>query len=209
MPKIPTTPDGKTLTSEQILQRDLMNILRKVSDGKPLTNAERDLIKSAGYEDEAAVANTSDIPKHTKSDKAFRLIVEREANCSERKAYAWIKKLRDRHWNKSQGWRVADALQEIEDRQARTTGGPDRDLKREKLALECDILRDRRDRDRGDYISKEDSRARMLEVVNACRRTIDNWIKTTAAEIGDPAFKKRLEDAQRKAYAATEAEFFN
>ncbi len=205
-PKLPTKKDGSTFTADELLQRDLVNVMKKVAAGKVLTRAEREMIQAAGLETGPENTPTSDLPKRA-NDKNMRLIIEREFAISERKAYVWLKKLRDQYWSKSGGWRVADMVDEIQKRKDAATAGPDRDLRREKLALECDILRDRRDRDRGDYIPKDEHRQRVMAIINACRHTVDNWIKTTAAQIGDPAIKRKLEDAQRKAYAATEAEY--
>jgi hypothetical protein len=76
-----------------------------------------------------------------------------------------------------------------------------------KLTAEADTAEFKLAQMRGDHIPKPQHRERLLAIVNACKRTIDVWVKTTAAEVGKPAFKKKLEEAQRKAYAATEAEY--
>ncbi len=207
--KLPTRSDGRPLTADELLQTDLKNIVRKISAGKVLTRAEREMIQAAGIETGSTDTPTDThgpLPKRA-NDKNMRLLIEREFAVSERKAYAWLKKLRDQYWSKTGNWRVADVVGEIQKRKDAATAGPDRDLRREKMALECDILRDRRDRDRGDYIPKTEHRERVMAIVNACRQTVDNWIKTTAAQIGDPVIKGKLEDARRKAYAATEAEY--
>jgi len=209
--KLPSKADGTPLTADDVLQRDLRNVLRKVAAGKVLTRAERELVQSAGCDGggdhaEAGAAEREALPKRA-NDKNMRAIIEREFNVAERKAYLWLQKLRERYWSKTGNWRVADVIAEIEKRKDAATAGPDRDLRREKLALECDILRDRRDRERGEYVPTGEHRERVLSIVRAFRDAVDVWVKTTAAECGDPVVKRRLEDARRKAFGAIAAEW--
>jgi len=206
--KLPRKPDGTAITAEELLQKDLVNVLKKMQSGKPLNPSERKLIMAAGYgaDTQSDSDKKATLPKRAK-DKTFRLIIEKEFDLSERKAYSWLNKLREKYWTKSGQWRVADAIDEIETRRQSALRGPETDVKREKLKLECDILRDRRDRDRSMYISVDDHRARIQAIVNTCKRTIQIWVSTTAAEIGTPEIKAKLEQAQRKAFAAAEAEY--
>jgi hypothetical protein len=197
--KLPTKTDGTQLTADELLQKDFVNVLKKMQAGKPLTKGERELIIAAGYTD--TTDGRKELPKRA-NDKNMRIIIESEFGVSERKAYTWLTKLRDRYWSKSGLWRVADAVAEIEKRRDAATAGPDRDLKREKLLLECDILRDRRDRDRGDHIPLDQFRSELNAIAQAFRWSVDIWVKTTAAEIGNPDVKRKLEDARRKAYKA-------
>ena len=205
MPKLPKRPDGSALTADELLQIDLKNILKKLTAGKPLTAGERKIIEAAGYETEAAIATPDrNLPKRA-NDKNMRLIIERETNISDRKAYGWLRKLRDQYYAKSTGWRVKEALEEIEARQNKSRG-PDVDLRREKLSLECDILRHRRDLERGDLVEKKEYEDAIRAVFQAAIYTIDIAIKTMAAEAGDVGTKRKLEDARRRAYGAVQAE---
>lgn len=211
MPKLPTTKDGKPLAADAVLQRDLLNVLKKANDGRPLTNAERELIRAAGRESEldaAMVATESSIPQHG-NDKTFRAEVMKATGCEIRAAYKWISKLRAEFWSKSRGWRIRDALAVIEVRRELNggAGGPaSNDIRMEKIRLECDILRDRRDRDRGEYVSKDDHRARIMAASQALRNAHLTWEQTVAAEMGSLVAKHKLEEARRRAYAAIQAE---
>lgn len=62
---------------------------------------------------------------------------------------------------------------------------------------------------RGELVSLDEHRASNLRITEACRRTIDIWIKTTAAEAGDVVTKRKLEDARRKAFNAIRAALEN
>ncbi len=75
-----------------------------------------------------------------------------------------------------------------------------------KLTADADTAEHHLARLRGEVIPETEHRERVMAIVQACRQTIDSWIKTTAAEVGNSEIKRKLEDARRKAYAATEAE---
>ncbi len=47
----------------------------------------------------------------------------------------------------------------------------------------------------------------MKNIVWLCRRTIDVWVKTTANAVGSVEMKHKLEQAQRQAFAAVQAEY--
>ena len=54
---------------------------------------------------------------------------------------------------------------------------------------------------RGEFVAIEEHRAEIRELCEAFRRALDIWIKTTAAEDGRPEFKRKLEEARRRAFA--------
>lgn len=186
---LPRKPDGTAVTADELLQLDLKNILKKMSAGKPLSGGEREVIRAAGYDSGLPDSDTEVKPDRTlpktANDKNMRLLIERECNISERKAYAWLKKLRDKFWSKSGNWRAADVLDEIQQRQRVATSGPDQDLKREKLKLECDILRDRRDRERGEFMARRLVEDSFTELMEGVRGGLENWVQQIAAEKRD------------------------
>jgi hypothetical protein len=190
MSYLPRKIDGTPLTADEILKMDVKNILKKMTAGKPLSASEREVIRAAGYNNDSGAANDTEakpdrkLPKHA-NDKNMRGIIERECNCSERKAYSWLTKLREKYWSKSLGWRVEDVVNEIETRQRKAVSGPDQDLKREKLKLECDILRDRRDRERGELMARREVEDAFTELMEGVRGGLENWVQQIAAEKRD------------------------
>jgi hypothetical protein len=76
-----------------------------------------------------------------------------------------------------------------------------------KLTAEADTAEFKLEQMRNEVISIADHRDRIQAIVNTCKRTIQIWVNTTAAEIGTPEIKQKLEQAQRKAFAAAEAEY--
>ncbi len=94
------------------------------------------------------------------------------------------------------------------------SGGAAEGLQRQKVEQQIRLLTAQASRAafelsrlRGRHVSMEEHRAEVLTICQWCRRTIDVWVKTTAAEFGDVTTKRKLEDAQRKAFAAIQSEF--
>jgi len=74
-----------------------------------------------------------------------------------------------------------------------------------KLTADADTAEHHLARLRNEVIPLTEFEARRKEIGDAFFQAVDTWIKTTAAEVGDVAFKRKLEDARRKAFAAIQA----
>lgn len=192
-----TKRDGTPVTADDILDADLRNTLKKVGTGKPLSKAERALV-------EAHLPSSSDLKtKNTVStDKAMREMIRDRFGISERKTFDWIKRLKPVHKH-GRKWDATGALDEIAERRQRNKNGSaeNNDLKREKLSLECDILRQRRDRDRGELVPREDVQDTLTELLEGVRNGLENWCQRISAERRDVQLSDWAEQQAQKAVA--------